>query len=96
MIRWVGAGVPPAAAMAGADVLDGRGCVAIPGLVNTHPEADPIAGMVLAWPQRVRHLLVEGRFVVRDGALATVDEAALAAEAHRIARRIDGRSVGGR
>jgi cytosine/adenosine deaminase-related metal-dependent hydrolase len=36
VIRWVGAGVPPAAAIAGADALDGRGCVAIPGLVNTH------------------------------------------------------------
>jgi len=39
---------------------------------------------------------VEGRFVVRDGALATADEAALAAEAHRMARRIDGRSDVGR
>src|ERR1035437_2429605 len=29
VIYWVGAGRPPAAAMAGADVLDGRGCVAI-------------------------------------------------------------------
>jgi hypothetical protein len=47
--------------------------------------------MVLAWPQRVRHLVVEGRFVVRDGALATVDEAALAADAHRVARRIQAR-----
>src|SRR5450759_3964634 len=36
VIRRVGAGVPPAAALAGADVLDGRGCVAVPGLVNTH------------------------------------------------------------
>ena len=36
VIRWVGVGVPPAAALAGADVLDGRGCVAVPGLVNTH------------------------------------------------------------
>jgi hypothetical protein len=53
---------------------------------------DPVAGIVLAWPQRVRHLLVEGRFVVRDGALATVDETALAAEAHVMARRIIERS----
>ena len=36
VIRWVGAGSPPAALAAGADVLDGRGCVAIPGLVNAH------------------------------------------------------------
>jgi cytosine/adenosine deaminase-related metal-dependent hydrolase len=76
-----------------------RGDVAlfdVSGLATAGVEADPVAGIVLAWPQRVRHLLVEGRFVVRDGTLATADEAALAAEAHRVARRIDGRSGGGR
>lgn len=62
------------------------------GLATAGAEADPVAGIVLAWPQRVRHLLVEGRFVVRDGALATVDEATLAAEAHATARRILERS----
>jgi cytosine/adenosine deaminase-related metal-dependent hydrolase len=60
----------------------------VTGLASAGAEADPVAGMVLAWPQRVRHLLVEGRFVVRDGVLATADEAALAADAHRVARRI--------
>lgn len=76
-----------------------RGDVAmfdVSGLATAGVEADPVAGIVLAWPQRVRHLLVDGRFVVRDGALATADEAALAADAHRMARRIDGRSEGGR
>ncbi len=63
----------------------------VTGLANAGAEADPVAGMILAWPQRVRHLLVEGRFVVRDGVLATSDEAALAAEAHRVARRIRAR-----
>jgi cytosine/adenosine deaminase-related metal-dependent hydrolase len=62
------------------------------GLATAGVEDDPVAGIVLAWPQRVRHLLVEGRFVVRDGALATVDETALAAEAHAMARRIIERS----
>ena len=62
------------------------------GLATAGVEDDPVAGIVLAWPQRVRHLLVEGRFVVRDGALATVDETALAAEAHAMARRILERS----
>lgn len=61
------------------------------GLASAGVEADPVAGIVLAWPQRVRHLLVEGRFVVRDWALATADEAALAAEAHRMARHIRAR-----
>lgn len=64
----------------------------VAGLATAGVEADPVAGIVLAWPQRVRHLLVEGRFVVRDGALATADEAALAAEAHMMARRILDRS----
>lgn len=76
-----------------------RGDVALfdlSGLATAGVEADPVAGLVLAWPQRVRHLLVEGRFVVRDGVMATVDEAALAAEAHRLARRIDGRTAAGR
>jgi cytosine/adenosine deaminase-related metal-dependent hydrolase len=63
----------------------------VSGLANVGADADPVAGMVLAWPQRVRHLVVEGRCVVRDGALATVDEAALAADAHRMARRIQAR-----
>ncbi len=62
------------------------------GLASAGVEADRVAGIVLAWPQRVRHLLVEGRFVVRDGALVTADEATLAAEAHRMARRIGGLS----
>ena len=62
------------------------------GLATAGVDDDPVAGIVLAWPQRVRHLLVEGRFVVRDGALATVDETALAAEAHAMARRIIERS----
>jgi cytosine/adenosine deaminase-related metal-dependent hydrolase len=68
----------------------------VSGLATAGVEADPVAGIVLAWPQRVRHLLVEGRFVVRDGTLATAEEAALAAEGHRVARRIAGRGDGGR
>ncbi len=68
----------------------------VSGLASAGADADPVAGMVLAWPQRVRHLVVEGRFVVRDGALATVDEAALAADAHRVARRILGQGEPGR
>jgi cytosine/adenosine deaminase-related metal-dependent hydrolase len=34
---------------------------------------DPVAALVLCGPHRVRHLLVEGRPVVRDGQLATWD-----------------------
>ncbi len=60
----------------------------VTGLATAGIEADPVAGIVLAWPQRVRHLLVEGRVVVRDGQLANVDETSLAARGHRVAARI--------
>jgi 8-oxoguanine deaminase len=66
-----------------------RGDVAlfdITGLATAGTEADPVAGLVLAWPGRVRHSLVEGRPVVRDGRLVNADEAAIAAAAHRAAR----------
>ena len=36
VIAWVGEGETPADLAAGATVVDGRGCVALPGLVNTH------------------------------------------------------------
>ncbi len=35
-IAWLGTGDPPAGLAEGADVVDASGCVAIPGLVNTH------------------------------------------------------------
>lgn len=34
---------------------------------------DPVAALVLCGPTRVRHLVVEGRQVVRDGQLLTLD-----------------------
>jgi len=34
---------------------------------------DPVAALVLCGPTRVRHLLVEGRQVVRDGQMLTLD-----------------------
>lgn len=52
--------------------------------------ADPVAGLLMGGSRRVRHLLVEGRFVVRDGRLATADEDEIAREGHRVARRIAG------
>ena len=44
--------------------------VAAAGTVN-----DPAAALVLAWPPRATHVLVEGSWVVRDGQLVNVDEA---------------------
>jgi cytosine/adenosine deaminase-related metal-dependent hydrolase len=44
------------------------------------------AALVLAGPRRVRELFVEGRAVVREGQLATVEAGRLAAEARRSLR----------
>jgi 8-oxoguanine deaminase len=51
-------------------------------------EADPVAAVVHCPPRRVRHLLVDGRTVVRDGTLANADEEAIAAEGRRIGRSL--------
>lgn len=69
------------------------------GLERVGAEADPVAALVFCAPQRVRHLLVEGRPVVTDGRLARVDEQTIVDEGRRIARRIVGRAptaAGGR
>jgi cytosine/adenosine deaminase-related metal-dependent hydrolase len=68
-----------------------RGDVAlfrVDGLAFAGADVDPVAGLVFCSPQRVHHLVVEGRAVVRDGRLVTVDEQALAAEGHRVGRLI--------
>jgi cytosine/adenosine deaminase-related metal-dependent hydrolase len=69
----------------------GRGDVAlfgVDGLGFAGAEADPVAAVVHGQPQRVRHLIVEGRPVVRGGELVTAEEAEIAAEGHRVGRRI--------
>ena len=47
---------------------------------------DPVAALVLAGPMKVRDLLVEGRQVVRDGAVATVEMGGVIAHQNRLAR----------
>jgi len=72
-----------------------RGDVAlfrVDGLSSAGADADPVAGLVFCSPQRVHHLFVEGRAVVRDGRLVNVDEQALAAEGHRVSRMIVSRA----
>ena len=72
-----------------------RGDVAlfsVEGLRFAGAEADPVAALVLCGPQRVRHLFVEGRRVVRDGHLSNADEDAIAAEGRRVGTRIAGRT----
>jgi cytosine/adenosine deaminase-related metal-dependent hydrolase len=62
----------------------------VDGLAHAGSETDPVAGLLMGGTQRVRHLLVEGRFVVRDGRLTTADEDEIAREGHRVGRRIAG------
>jgi cytosine/adenosine deaminase-related metal-dependent hydrolase len=57
-------------------------------LAHAGGEVDPVAAVVLCGPVRPRHLLVEGRAVVRDGRLVTADEEDVAAEGHRVAWQI--------
>lgn len=49
---------------------------------------DPVAALVLCGPHRVRDLLVEGRVVVRDGAMATLDVGYLGEKARFAAARL--------
>ncbi len=61
-------------------------------LAHAGAEVDPVAALLFCAPRRVRHLFVEGEFVVRDGHLVGADEEQLASEARRVARRIAERS----
>ncbi len=68
-----------------------RGDVAlfpVDGVAFAGAEADLVAAVLHCAPQRVRHLVVDGRVVVRDGRLLTADEDEIAAEGRRAARRI--------
>jgi len=51
---------------------------------------DPVAALVLCGPQRVRDLLVEGRGVVRDFCLTTLDVGELVARQNRLAMGLVG------
>lgn len=49
---------------------------------------DPVATLVLCGPQRVRDLYVQGRVVVREGQMASLDQQRLAEDQRRLARRL--------
>jgi cytosine/adenosine deaminase-related metal-dependent hydrolase len=75
-----------------------RGDVAlfpVDDLEHAGADHDPVAAVLLCAPARARHLVVEGRAVVRDGRLVHGDEHAIAAEGHRVARTILQRSAAG-
>jgi 8-oxoguanine deaminase len=63
----------------------------VEGLPFAGAQADLVAALAHCSPQRVRHLIVEGRPVVRDGHLVNADEEAIAAEGRRVGRRIAAR-----
>jgi cytosine/adenosine deaminase-related metal-dependent hydrolase len=64
----------------------------VDGLAHAGAAPDPVAGLLMGASGRVRHLLVDGRPVVRDERLVTADEGEIAREGHRVARRIAERS----
>jgi cytosine/adenosine deaminase-related metal-dependent hydrolase len=51
---------------------------------------DPVAALVLCGPTRVRDLIVEGRQVVRDGQMVTLDLGAVLERQRRLALRLAG------
>jgi len=51
---------------------------------------DPVAALVLCGPMRVRDLFVEGRQVVADGQMATIDLPSVVERQNRLARRLMG------
>lgn len=51
---------------------------------------DPVAALVLCGPTRVRHLVVEGRQVVRDGHMVTLDLPRVLESQRRLAARLAG------
>ncbi|HLJ61720.1 MAG TPA: 8-oxoguanine deaminase, partial [bacterium] len=68
-----------------------RGDVAlfpVDGVAFAGAEADLVGAVLHCAPQRVRHLIVEGRVVVEGGRLVTADEDEIAATGRRVARRI--------
>ena len=49
---------------------------------------DPVAALVLCGPTRVRHLIVEGRQVVRDGQMVTLDLERVVGRQRQLAARL--------
>jgi cytosine/adenosine deaminase-related metal-dependent hydrolase len=51
---------------------------------------DPVASLVLCGPTRVRHLIVDGRQVVKDGQMATLDLPRVLERQHHLAGKLAG------
>jgi cytosine/adenosine deaminase-related metal-dependent hydrolase len=64
----------------------------VEGLPYVGADGDPVAALVFCAPGRVKHLLVDGRVVVREFRLATADEEAIAAAGRRASRAVRARA----
>ena len=58
--------------------------------IETAGSWDPVAALVLCGPTRVRDLFVEGRQVVGDGQMLTIDLADVIQRQNRLARALAG------
>ena len=87
-----GAAVLGRAADCGSIEVGKRGDVAVWDMSGVEAAGawDPVAGLVMCGPGRVRDLVVEGRFVVRGGEVVTVDLGAVLERARRLAARLMG------
>ena len=87
-----GAAVLGRAADCGSIEVGKRGDVAVWDMSGVEAAGawDPVAALVLCGPSRVRDLLVEGRVVVRGGAVVTVDLPSVVARQRRLAARLMG------
>jgi cytosine/adenosine deaminase-related metal-dependent hydrolase len=65
--------------------------VGVDGLGFAGAEADLVAAVAHCDPRRVRHLIVEGRPVVREGRLVNADEEAITREGRRVGHMIASR-----
>ncbi len=61
---------------------------ALDGLETAGALADPLAALLFCHVPRVRHTVVDGRVVVRDGALATLELPRIVARHNDLARRL--------
>ena len=64
--------------------------VPLDGVATAGALADPVAAAVFCAPQPARHVVVQGRPVVRDGALLTIDLPAVVREHNRHAALMRG------
>jgi cytosine/adenosine deaminase-related metal-dependent hydrolase len=68
-------------------------CFALDDVGLSGADHDPLAALLFCQPPRARHVVVNGRRVVRDGVITTFDLAAEVASHRTLARRLVGRAA---